>query len=98
MAMSHVSTRIRGLVAFAALPLSFLCVGGEKGQAQDSPSSRLPEKPGAVGQPKSTAGADLEPLDPLNGEEVGLAVAVIREAHKLPESYRFVTVTLDEPE
>src|SRR6516165_8909469 len=97
MAMSHVSTMIRGLVALAAFPLSHLCVRVEKGQAQDSPS-KLPDKPGAVAQPKSTGGADRHPLDPLNAEEVGLAVATIRAAHKLSESYRFVSVTLDEPE
>ncbi|MDG3004867.1 primary-amine oxidase [Paludisphaera mucosa] len=38
------------------------------------------------------------PLDPLGPEEIELAVATIREARKLPEGVRFVSVALNEPE
>jgi primary-amine oxidase len=55
------------------------------------------ERPGAANHQKSTEGVDRHPLDPLDPEEISLAVRTIRESHKIPQSYRFVTVTLDEP-
>ena len=38
------------------------------------------------------------PLDPLSGEEIGAAVAAIRGSHDPQNRFRFVTVTLLEPE
>ncbi|WP_435009560.1 primary-amine oxidase [Tundrisphaera lichenicola] len=37
------------------------------------------------------------PLDPLFPEEIELAVATIRDERNLPESYKFVSVALNEP-
>lgn len=37
------------------------------------------------------------PLEPLTAEEVLAAVAIVRQRQQLPASYRFVTVTLQEP-
>jgi len=37
------------------------------------------------------------PLDPLSPDEIRLAVAVVRKERQLSESFRFVTVTLNEP-
>jgi primary-amine oxidase len=37
------------------------------------------------------------PLDPLDPEEIRLAVAILRDVSKLPDSYRFVSVALNEP-
>ena len=37
------------------------------------------------------------PLDPLCPEEIQLAVATLRDVQKLPESFKFVSVALNEP-
>ena len=86
----------RGLVAIVAF-VSPVWPAAQTGHAQDSPLSKPPATPGAVGDQKMSHGVDRHPLDPLDPEEIRLAVATLRESHKLPESYRFVTVTLDEP-
>jgi len=77
----------------------FLLVGvvAEKGQAQGTPFPKPSERPGAVSRQNTSEGVDRHPLDPLNPEEIRFAVATLRESKKLPESYRFVTVTLNEP-
>ena len=38
------------------------------------------------------------PLDPLSGDEIASAVAAVRGAHDPESRFRFVTVTLLEPE
>ena len=43
------------------------------------------------------ASESRHPLDPLGAEEIGVAVATVRQARQLAESVRFVTVTLKEP-
>src|SRR6478735_3829395 len=44
-----------------------------------------------------TATAAAHPLEPLSPEEVVAAVALARRERRLGESFRFVTVTLNEP-
>jgi primary-amine oxidase len=37
------------------------------------------------------------PLDPLEPEEIRLAVGILKNARQLPDSYRFVSIALNEP-
>jgi len=46
----------------------------------------------------TAATARAHPLDPLTGDEIAAAVATVREAHDPGSRFRFVTVTLLEPE
>ena len=94
--MAQVRHITRGLVAIVAF-VSLVWGAAQTGQAQDSPLPKPPAAPEAVGAQKMSHGVDRHPLDPLDPEEIRLAVATLRESHQLPESYRFVTVTLDEP-
>jgi primary-amine oxidase len=52
--------------------------------------------------PGASAGASSElearhPLDPLNPDEIRVAVDTVRKERQLPATYRFVTVALNEP-
>ncbi len=49
---------------------------------------------GTAASPENEA---RHPLDPLEPDEIRLAVATVRELKKLPASFRFVTVSLNEP-
>jgi primary-amine oxidase len=86
---------IAGLAA-AALP--FYAALGQNGTA-----TRVVEKPAIVSGPASVAvsapagDAFLHPLDPLNADEVRVAVETVRAERKLASSVRFMTVTLQEP-
>src|SRR5262245_28524361 len=59
---------------------------------------RLFERRAEAAEPKAKpASAPRHPLDPLSASEIEQAVKILREAKKLGESYRFVSITLDEP-
>ncbi len=76
-------------------------------------ASLLPAHPSAAQSPAAsgarthstalpvTAGADgaatRHPLDPLTPDEIRAAVATLREARQLPDTFRFVSVALLEP-
>jgi len=85
-------------LSFASLAL---VVGSSSGKAQAPPQVRPApnpsEKPVRAGSPTLSENEARHPLDPLNPDEIRLAVATMRELKKLPTSYRFVTVSLNEP-
>jgi primary-amine oxidase len=51
----------------------------------------------ASGPSSPQVSAGRHPLDPLGPDEIKLAVAVVKAARAVPETTRFVTVTLNEP-
>ena len=71
--------------------------------AQQGPSPAAADPGRKVDSPRAaTSGtpdlsASRHPLDPLEPAEIVAAVAAIRKERKLPDSVRFVTVTLKEP-
>jgi primary-amine oxidase len=87
---------VRGLVALAIL--SSAAVVGSLATKAQSPSTLKPSPEAVV---RKEAGTDKNmiryPLDPLIPEEIQLAVATLRDVQKLPESYKFVSVALNEP-
>jgi primary-amine oxidase len=78
-------------VVLVALPLA------SKGRAQALSPPKPAERQAGVGDSDLAESKTRHPLDPLNPEEIRLAVATVRDARKLPASVRFVTVTLNEP-
>jgi primary-amine oxidase len=68
-----------------------------RSHAQEPPSPKPAASP-ATRVHDSAAVPAQHPLDPLNPDEIRLAVATLRKLHKLADSVRFVTVTLHEPE
>jgi primary-amine oxidase len=80
--------------------LAFTVAPGRSG-AQAPP--QVPSAPGASEKPApahsdpSSRSEVRHPLDPLEPEEIRRAVDVVRSEKKLAESFRFVTVTLNEP-
>ena len=71
--------------------------------AQQGPSpaaaapGRKADSPRGTGSGTPDLSASRHPLDPLEPAEIVAAVAAIRKERKLPDSVRFVTVTLKEP-
>ena len=55
------------------------------------------EKPAQTHAGTSTESRVRHALDPLEPEEIRRAVEIVRSEKKLAESFRFVTVTLNEP-
>jgi primary-amine oxidase len=88
---------LRFLVGGLILIPSVLAVASRALNAQ-APSSSAPAAKPAGGSshafPETVA---RHPLDPLNPDEIRLAVATVRRERELPDSYRFVTVALNEP-
>jgi primary-amine oxidase len=94
---------VRSLVGGMILAPLVLVVASQALDAQAPAPSRSSanssEKPVRAG---SGPGASSEtearhPLDPLDPDEIRLAVATVRKERQLPASYRFVTVALNEP-
>ena len=91
----------RSFVPSCSLTLLALVLASQASVAQTPPQAR--PAPGASeksGQPSSPTLRENEarhPLDPLSPDEIRVAVATVRELKKLPASFRFVTVTLNEP-
>jgi len=50
-----------------------------------------------IAQDKPKTQTTLHPLEPLTPQEIEIAVATLREAKSLTDSFRFATVTLKEP-
>jgi primary-amine oxidase len=82
-------SRRRFLEASAVLAgaLGLPDTGNSAAAAQEAPPKGTPAK--SPGQP--------HPLDPLTPDEIVRAVEIIRKAHKIDETWRFITVTLAEP-
>jgi primary-amine oxidase len=55
------------------------------------------QKPALGDEVAAATTRSRHPLDPLSPDEIGLAVAVLREVRRLGESYKFVSVALNEP-
>src|SRR4051794_6945814 len=82
-------------IAPALLALASVVLELPVARAQSPPptsTTRSPEKPSAP--PESRL---RHPLDPLFPEEIQLAVTTLRDARKLSESFKFVSVALNEP-
>jgi primary-amine oxidase len=90
MAMPDSRTVIRGLVTLA-LQCPLAVFAGSLATKAQSP----PEKP--LVDERAVKDRLRNPLDPLDPEEIRLAVAILREEQKLPDSYKFVSVALNEP-
>ena len=80
--MPQPRSRARALVVVVSLATLILEAGSAEGLA------RPPEAPAAPAR---------HPLDPLSPEEITRAVAILREVRRLPATYRFVSVALNEP-
>ena len=65
--------------------------------APKPPTAKSSEKPVRTSSDASPETEARHPLDPLSPDEIRLAVATIRKERQLPTSYRFVTVSLNEP-
>jgi primary-amine oxidase len=95
MAMPHPRPIVRALIG------GLFLVGPALAHAQD----RDPIRPGPDASKGRVRGDDpagarstaRHPLDPLDPEEIRLAVDTVRAARQLPASYRFVSVALKEP-
>ncbi len=64
---------------------------------QDPRPSGASEKTALAKQASSPESQVRHPLDPLEPDEIRLAVDIVRREKKLADSVRFVTVTLNEP-
>ena len=92
--MPKSSTIVRTVVGGVILaPLMFL-IGSPVLDAQ-APAPGQPA-PGSSEQAARDA-QTRHPLDPLDSDEIRLAVDTVRKERKLAESVRFVTVSLNEP-
>ena len=84
------------LIAPALLALASVVLELPVARAQAPPpatsTTRPPEKPAVPPENRLR-----HPLDPLCPEEIQLSVATLRDVHKLPESFKFVSVALNEP-
>ena len=80
---------VKGLVALALLaPATMAQTLADDGRGRRS--NQAVEKDAGQGQAR-------HPLDPLDPDEIRLAVAILREMRKLPDSYKFVSIALNEP-
>jgi primary-amine oxidase len=88
-----------GFVAAAGL----LAVCLQVVSVEESVPDELHGPPGKQGDapkplvPKAQTNTQAHPLDPLSPAEMAAIVRLLREAHKLGKSYRFVSCTLEEP-
>ncbi len=84
------------LLASLALPLA---PGPSPVQArpQVPPAPKARERAEHAADASSAKSPLRHPLDPLEPDEIRLAVDIVRREKKLADSFRFVTVTLNEP-
>jgi primary-amine oxidase len=99
--MSKSRSIVRSLVRGFSLASLSLFVGTRAVEAQAPPQVRpapdRSDKSVRAGSPAPLKSQTRHPLDPLDPDEIRVAVATVREVKKLPASYRFVTVALNEP-
>ena len=88
---------VRGLVALALLCPAAIVVGSPATKAQSPPSSRSAEKPSPGAGDGPAEDRVRHPLDPLRPEEIRLAAASLRDVQSLPDTYKFVSIALNEP-
>jgi len=89
------------LIVAAAWAVLAIVAARPASVAQDAPGVQLREnraaEPPRDEARRSRAAVARHPLDPLDSAEIQRAVATVRAQRHLPESVRFVTVTLNEP-
>jgi primary-amine oxidase len=91
------STRT-GTIAVTVMVLAIRSANAQPPSAPPTPSaSVIGGSPGATTSPTLPIASERHPLDPLEPAEVQAAVETIRKEKTLPDSFRFVTVTLKEP-
>ena len=95
----------RAMVRFAIegmlLAVLSLTLAPGRSPAQDPPqdarSYARSDKTAIAKQGSAPESQMRHPLDPLEPDEIRLAIAIVRREKKLADSVRFVTVTLNEP-
>ena len=97
--MSFERSILRKMTRSGVLAVSVMVIATSSAIAQAPPvSSPAPGRsPNAAASPTSTAAVARNPLDPLEPGEIQSAVETVRKEKRLPDSVRFVTVTLNEP-
>ncbi len=92
---------LRASIGASVLALVLLAAGYGKVRAmangQDAPLSAPGGNPAQSQTDSSSDSKIRHALDPLEPEEIGIAVATVKKEHRLSENFRFVTVALNEP-
>lgn len=71
-------------------------LAGALGLTEQGTTEAADPKPAGTAASEKTPGRS-HPLDPLSADEIVRAVAIVRKARQVDDSWRFVTVTLAEP-
>jgi primary-amine oxidase len=99
--MPNARLMVRFLVGGMILvPLVFVVASralNAQAPSQVPPAMNPSEKSARTGSATLSETEARHPLDPLNPNEIRVAVATVRKERQLPASYRFVTVALNEP-
>jgi primary-amine oxidase len=99
LAMGFYRSILGEMTRSGVLAVSVVVIAMPSAIAQAPPvSSPAPGRsPNAAASPTATAAVARNPLDPLEPAEIQVAVETVRKERRLPDSVRFVTVTLNEP-
>ncbi len=86
-----------GSIAVSAILVVAFSVSNAQVPPQTRPAPDPSEKSAQAGSTSSSEPQARHPLDPLQPDEIRLAVDTVRKERQLAASYRFVTVALNEP-